>query len=305
MYYVLCIMETKKAKNKGQIVVLVLLLSLMGLTIGLSQVSRSLSDLKQVTYVDAGTKAFAAAEAALQYGLNQLTTVGTANCTEIPIKDVLFSTANFNNVTYKVCPNPATYAYFPAVPSDEVREIDLTNIDSSVRNVNIAWFNAANAAVNANTGLEVVVVDNNFTITRYVYNAYNITPTPPTGFNTSYSVGSCLNCFPSEVMTNISNGSSTGSDVLGSIQVGNPANPPYILLRIKPLANSLGTTDIVVVGYNNGGAIKSLGPTTYTVTATATTTNNTTKKLQVIKISPALPGVFDFAIFSRGSVSKN
>jgi hypothetical protein len=289
-------------KKRGQTVVLVLLLSLMGLTLGLSQVSRSLSDLKQVTYVDAGTKAFAGAEAGLQYALSNLTTkinnnesISTDCTTNIPATSALNLGSNFSSVTYTLCANSSATVFYPAVPSDEAREIDLSPAlgVNGVTGVNVAWYNATNS----NTALEIIaVVDNNFNLRRYFYD-----PTNPvgTGFLSSYQVGSggCTN-------TNLinSNGRCT------SPSAGSPAIPislpAYKLLRIKPLAGvNGGPTDIAVISF--GTTPRILGPATYTVSATATMVNGTVKKLEVIKTPPALPGVFDNGFFSSGSISKN
>jgi hypothetical protein len=284
-------------KKRGQTVVLVLLLSLMGLTLGLSQVSRSLSDLKQVTYVDAGTKAFAGAEAGLQYALSNLTTkinnnesISTDCTTNIPATSALNLGSNFSSVTYTLCANSSATVFYPAVPSDEAREIDLSPAlgVNGVTGVNVAWYNATNS----NTALEIIaVVDNNFNLRRYLYNPAG---SVGTGFTASYPVGSCTSLIHSS-------GRCTGSSASPAIPISLPA---YKLLRIKPLAGvNGGPTDIAVISF--GTTPRILGPATYTVSATATMVNGTVKKLEVIKTPPALPGVFDNGFFSSGSISKN
>ncbi|MBI3887452.1 LamG domain-containing protein [Candidatus Microgenomates bacterium] len=121
--------------RSGQITVIVLLLSLMGLTIGLSQISRSLSDLKQVSYVDSGTKAYAAAETGMQYALNQLTS-GTVYCpSDGTYKQVDLTNIRLGGISkleYRVCPTRAsgdlngTIAEYPATKADDVIQMDLT-----------------------------------------------------------------------------------------------------------------------------------------------------------------------------------
>ncbi len=100
--------------RKGQVTILALLIGLMGLTIGLSMASRSLSDFHQVTIVDQGTKALAAAEAGLQYALNQLNyNNASQNCTPSSVAslptNVVSSLANISGVNYNICFNTVNY----------------------------------------------------------------------------------------------------------------------------------------------------------------------------------------------------
>jgi len=115
-----------------------------------------------------------------------------------------------------------------------------------------------------------------------------------TGFTASYSAGNCTSLIDSS-------GRCTSSNTSSVIPINLSA---YKLLRIKPLAGvGGGTTDIAVI--SSGTTSWTLGPATYTVSATATMVNGTVKKLEVIKTPPALPGVFDNGFFSSGSISKN
>lgn len=270
--------------------VLVLLLSLMGLTIGLSQVSRSLSDLKQVSYVDFGTKAFFGAETGLQWGLKQLS-LDNINCSPGTnlVADLGMTIPGMKEVNITVCPSADTpRATFMGLVSDGVVQIDLTKMAPSATGIDVLWKNPSGAEISP---LEVIVVGSDGKIKRYVYNGTN---TDSTGFlasqvGSSCTTGSCnLNAFNS--------GRCTASRV--------PVTSADKILRVKPLAGSSGSTDIGLCGRSNTGAAN-LGSVNYTVTATATTNNNTQKKLQTIKVPAALPGIFDFALFSKGSIVKN
>lgn len=62
-----------RTSRQGQITLLVLLLGVLGLTVGLSGVSRSLQDAKQATQVNSGTRALAMAEAAVENRIAETT----------------------------------------------------------------------------------------------------------------------------------------------------------------------------------------------------------------------------------------
>lgn len=257
--------------NSGQITVLVILLGLMGLTVVLSIASRSLSEIKQVSYVDSGTKAFAGAEAGLQYGLNQLSALSTAPTTCMN-GNVNSLPTGINALSYSICPSPSSNSVkFSGVPSDSVVQVDLSTIAANTTSVAVVW-------PNSNAAMEVIDVDGNNRIIRGVYNQ-----------SVSLSFSPTISC-----------AATCGSGQCAVV----PVQGSQKLLRIKPLMGASSATDITVCGQDTNGNASSIGSPTYTITATATTADNTQKKVQVIKTLPALPSIFDYVIFTKGSISK-
>lgn len=261
--------------REGQITVLVLLLALMGLTVGLSQVSRSLSDLKQVTYVDAGTKAYAGAESGLQYALNQF---NSATDYSICVSGTDATLPNgISNISYQICGGTNDSFTMTPLHKDDVAAIDLSgkNIPAST-DWRIFWNDPAS--------LVITIIKNNGTLLRYAYN----------GINNSLNNG-----FVPSKAGNDAACEDTGSVYNNCATI--PSTSADVLIRVKALGND---TNLKFWAKKPGSSNPILISQTYTFTATATTPNGTKKRLQVVKTPPTMPGIFDYTIFSKGSVIK-
>lgn len=256
--------------RSGQITVLVLLLSLLGLTTALSVASRSLSDLKQVTQVDAGTKAFAAAEAGLQYGLNQLSVGGPATG---PVS-VPGATVN-----YRIDTSIGNVAFVPLANVDDVVQLNLSGVNSNTKFFDVFW--------QGNGQIEAIILDKNNSIRRLIFNAVG---TSGHSFSSAISTaGDTTNCLTGySGYTN-----STGDNIKFE------ANDKF--LRIKALTNS---TSVLICALTAGKSRIDMPTPITTVTATATTVNGTVKKLQVAKSPPTVPAIFDYVLYTGGSIVK-
>ena len=70
-------MEDKKQREqRGQVVVWIMLVSVVGLTLGLSIASRTLSNLRQSSELEGANRAFSAAEAGIERALYDLEQTG-------------------------------------------------------------------------------------------------------------------------------------------------------------------------------------------------------------------------------------
>jgi len=267
--------------RSGQITVLVLLLSLLGLTTALSVASRSLSDLKQVTRVDIGTKTFAAAEAGLEYALNDFSTNSTVKC--VTPQSAGLTIAGISSLTYTICANNSDYTTQLNVPKDDVSQTDFVGIPANLKTVDVLWSNSAASVL-------IDVVDNSNVVTRYYYN--------PVG-------------------TSISNGFATGVDVTSGCLTTTCNDPSFTswsgcapgipniqnvrLIRIKPVyANS----SVAICGRTAGNSPGRLNVQSVVITATATSTDGTVKKIQVVKVQPALSPIFDSVLYTGGTIVK-
>lgn len=269
---------------KGQVTILVLLLGLMGLTVALSSASRSLSDLKQVSYVDFGTKAFAAAEAGLQYGLNAFSgNPVLADCTPHDITGLTINGINTSagKFQYQICSNSQdnydTRALSLATPVQDgvVSVFFPNNITPTPKGYRVYWMNPAS--------VEIIIVNSagSVTVSRYAYKGSggygSGFPTAATG--ASCGDGSYDNC----------------------ADIGTYSNQD-IGIRVKPIGSA---SHIKVQMYKNGGGQQPrIGNVTFTVSAWAETTNGTKKKVQAVQSPPTMPSIFDYVLFSNSSISK-
>ncbi|MCL4390551.1 MAG: hypothetical protein M1484_03265 [Patescibacteria group bacterium] len=266
--------------KRGQIAILAILLGLVGLTISLSVASRSLSDLKQVTVVDQGTKALAAAEAGIQYGLNQLSQ-GSNSCT--PLAASGLSLNGIKGVQYTVCADTSSYGLMPAVAQDDVYQIDLSGLQPNVKSLAVLW-------KNPNAALEIIKIDKNNVLTRYIYDRSPDNSNPANNFATPMPGSACVSSGCAD--NSFNNGSCTGVAEI-------PFNNGDQLLRVKPLYAS---SDVAVCGFASGNSAVGLSLQNYQVTAIATTSGGVTKKVQSTLISGTLPTVFDSVIFNGGNL---
>lgn len=266
--------------RSGQITILVLLLSLLGLTTALSVASRSLSDLKQVTQVDVGTKAFAAAEAGLEFALNEFSRNFNPDCT---VQTANLTIPGISGINYTICPNSKDYASWTNVFKDDVFQVVFpTNNPNNLKSANVLWENPAAA-------IEIDVIDNGGTVSRYFSNP--VGSTTANGFATGSNVANCISSTCNDPAF-----SSWSSCVIGIANIDNAS-----MIRIKPLyANS----SVAICGQTAGGSPGRIPLQNYVITVTATSTNGTVRKIQVIKTPPVLPAIFDNVLYTSGSIVR-
>ncbi len=275
--------------REGQVALVALLLGILGLTVGLSVVSRSLSDLKQASTVDIGTKALAAADAGAEYGLYKLNQNGSAaiNCatslpnlvtTGSPPPLAKLASLQISSVTDEICYDNAAAGVDIGRLQDDVFQV---NFDPTAPpgKIDVLWNNSPS--------VEISALYSDYSVKRY---AYGVSGT--NNFSAGVNNPSCYNWCGASRIAN-ANCVGASSPIAGTNGAANLS-----LLRIKPIG---GNSDLQVC-LQSGSAIPAQS---YTVTAIATTTNNTVKKVKITRdISGTMPAAFDNVIFSSGSISK-
>ncbi len=291
------------AKQSGQITILVLLLSMLALVGGMSVASRSLSDLRQVSYVDFGTKALAAAEAGLQYAFsdsqNWVTDCSTAKT--VPVSLTGIQTQAQNGVTYKVCNVAKNSITVPNVQKDDVVQIDLTSANPNLNAFDISWRSGASIEI------EVVDKDNggNYYLRRYGYNPYN--QSRDNGFAQGLPGSSCIvSGRPASICDNSFGGVNDSCTGFGEFsyryKLADGATwATAQLVRIKPLYQA---SDLLLCAQTSGASQTGFGLQYYQVTAKAQALDGSTKKIQADYYPAALPAVFDNVLYSGGNINK-
>ena len=287
--------------QRGQVTILALLLGLLGLTIGLSVASRSLSDLRQVTVVDQGTKALAAAEAGVQYALNQLSSGAAPNCNPTAALSTSgISLSNISGVKYNVCSNTANFGVYPTVAQDEVVQVNIANQSSNVKGLSVLWRNPA-------ASVEIIKINVNQTTgavteVKYVYNGTSVSAN--NGFATSIAGSNCVRTSGNNLCADASFNSGSCAGYWGEIPYswsGGPGGGGDTYIRVKPMYAS---TDLAVCNTPAGNSTGGLALQFYQVTAVATTSGGITKKIQTSQVSSYLPSIFDNVIYSGGGLAK-
>ncbi|MDO8515417.1 MAG: pilus assembly PilX N-terminal domain-containing protein [bacterium] len=253
-------------KNSGQAAIFVLLVMLLGLTVGLSVMSRTLQDLKSTTTSDQSSRAFSAAEAGIESAL------ATADLSTIDYYHP--GTITINGVQTKYFATPKATQYMMTVSKDDVTQIDLrTGFTGGT--VKIYWKDPDPPRTNCvadDTGmaaLEISVYKQSpsdvYGVDKYAYNAYGC----------------------SLAGNSFSNGLLGGN--VGGIIYKSSTSPLILttdakLIRIRPIYNS---ADIAISGVpTQGYDIKSTG-----------TVNGIARAVQITKTKPSLPPLFDYVLF--------
>ncbi len=265
--------------NHGQIAVFVLLVMLMGLTVGLSITSRTIQDIRQSQISDQSSRAFTAAEAGIEEALS-LSQADLAGKVGTP-QPVDATVLGFNgNITYEVSQSSGNTYTVNGVKKDDVVSIDLGGLGGD--SITVFWNSSSEAPVSPyNCGVDnsgpssleltfyYLTTGGNYGVQKFAYNS-----------------SSCNSLGPINHFSQASAGSSNFNDKTDTLTIPSGSK---ILLRIRPIYRG---TSIMVQ------ATKDLPPQAYEITATATTSGGATRRVQVTKSAGTLPSIFDYVLFS-------
>jgi hypothetical protein len=265
-------------KNEnGQTIVIILLVMVVGLTIGLSMVSRSLTDLRISQQMEQSQRAFSGAEAGLEYALSQ-------GLQSIYQGGGQYSNPNIGgNVSYSgVIQQIGASSYElkgkAAVEQDDVAQINLDG--ATAGSITILWGEKGTSQVPASpcdigSGTFVASLELSFItqsgstygIQKYAYNACNALTNnfdPPTAVDAD----------------------ATYYAKIENISI--PANA--MILRIRPIYNK-ASIKIIPSGGN-------LPEQAYKLTVKGEAQGNVRAIEWQQPIKPALPAIFDYVIFN-------
>lgn len=280
-------MTSKKESSSGQVILIILLVMTVGITIGLSLVSRTVSDIKISSQIADSSKAFSAAEAGIEAALKGANVGGTA--------DLTLGGANATYLVSDAGNSDQPYTIYN-VAAGNSQTIWLTDHNSSGGiemppldvyngpNVDVCWGpRSGDAAPNPIPAVEVTLLyydeaDSGYKIAK---GAYDPSSTPRGGFGSADSTGSYCGSEDRKYHKQI---------VFSSDFSAPPGNTRYIFLRVNPLYNS---TDLVVDPQADLPAQGKL------ITSTGSTTTGVSRKLNVIQGYASLPSVFDYTLFTN------
>lgn len=277
----------KQSRQAGQIIVLLLLIMLVGLTIGLSITSRTLQQMKITSVSEQSSRAYSGAEAAIEAALKEdLSTVpaGWHSAGDLGSSVLLEA-----DVRYMV---EEEDEFILTVQRDEVAQVNLQGFTGN--QMDIYWVDRLDddenpAADPARASLEVTFIKNeagSYSLIRFALNADN---RPGNGF-TQPGGGTDSSDGVEVTVWGTSNCGSAGTygDYCNKAEIINLPGSELDVLRIKPFYNK------ATVWVTSGDPI----PTQlYTVSGEATTVADVTRRVEVVKAPPALPPIFDYVLF--------
>lgn len=266
-----------RRKQDGYIVIIVLLLTAVLLMLGLSLATRTTEEVYQSGQEADTTRVFNAAETGIEAALYQIETDPNLQFGETlgNIDDI----SNPDNLSTLLVQGEKADEFDISIPQGEVLTLEW-NISNSTK---IIWKHTGCTSAPA-----------------VIITLYNNT-SPPTAHHVAYNAAasSSTACSGGSNFTRAAFESGVGSSVtLPNTNVLFGVTPVAgSLIRIRPLyadanfriENSAATRIVSTATDNTGG----------------TTEGKETRKIEVIRTEPAAPSIFDYAVFSGGSLEKN
>ena len=304
------------SSQRGQILILFLLVLVLGLAIVLSVASRTVTDLRTSTTSDESNRAYFAAEAGLEEALQEIESTGSLS-TPLSLD---FNDINTTATTQVVAGTGEreVFVYPFPVERDDVAQVMMLNdpddfTDGWLGGELTIWWGTDPAGVNStNQAIEVSVLyhDGSFQITKFGFDP--ISGRIPD--NNFCSIGSGVtknssgdeftddasgttNTFYYSAAVNIRSGIISGCGP-GQHGPGIVAADP-VFLRVRPLYN----TDPIPVAVESNDSAFPLPNQAFEVESTGQTVSGVTRKIKASSLFPALPSIFDYVLFNAGSSS--
>ena len=265
--------------QKGQALLIVVLAMVVALTVGLSVVSRSVTNLKNSQQEIDSQQALSAAEAGVDQAIESGASVASGSFSVSTSYQTLLATVSGEtpfllNGNNKVSKDDAMYIWLTPYSFDSSKLFQ--DSDRWSGNLDLYWGNSITACNNA--ALEIAVVWNtraNPQVTRYAYDPCSPGRSSKNNFTQ-----------PNPVNESIS-GITLYNKVTISIQNG-------FLVRVVPL---YADSYVGALGTKNADS-PVLPPQGNIITSTGTTNNNVVEKLDVFQGYPEIPAeLFPFSLF--------
>ena len=308
--------EKPLRSQRGQILILFLLVLVLGLAIVLSDASRTITDLRTSTTSDESNRAYFAAEAGLEEALQEIESTGSLS-TPLSLD---FNDINTTATTQIVAGTGEREVFvypFPVERDDVAQVMMLNDPDDFTDGWNgselTIWWGTNPAGINArNQAIEVSVLyhDGNFKITKFGFDPLNrgnsFCFSAPgvtehlSGQGVEDDVTGVGNTFYYSAVVNIRSGNvaSCGVGQHGP-GIGPAGSSDPVFLRIRPLYN----TDPIPVAVESPSGGPKLPNQAFDVESTGQTVSGVTRKIKASSLFPALPAFFDYVLFNAGDSS--
>lgn len=258
-------------RQSGQAVLLLLLVIAVALGLGLSIISQSTTDVRISQQEQNAARVFNAAEAGIEEALQQINSVPLGTDLTLSVNDipVEYRVTGKNLLETQIKENETAQVLLDN--SNNVLQIEWIDSGSLAENPgNCVGVTAASGQTAAS--LLITVVQTDYGVRRYGLNACDLT-----------------------AANNLENVSAGGSDsFLRSYSI--PVTPADDLVRIRSVYN---LTSLRVTGANP------LPNQAYLINSSAQLVNTQeAKAIEVTRLEPAAPSIFDFVLFSGGDLVK-
>lgn len=257
-------------KSSGQAVLLILLVVVVALGLGLSIISQSTTDIRISQQEQESARAFNAAEAGIEDALKQITTVALDTPQSLAVGNI--------PVEYTVTDRDFLEAQFKENESAQLI------LDGNVNTLTIEWVDEASGEENPNncTGVSaasgqtaasllISVIKSNYQVRRYGINACSLNSSNNLTNVTAVGSGRYLRKYT--------------LNILAADEI----------VRIRPLYN---VTSLRVTASNP------LPTQAFLINSSAQVETQESKAIEVTRLEPGTPSIFDYVLFSGGGLVK-
>lgn len=276
-------------KSEGQALLIILLIMAVALTIGLSVISRSITDIKISQQTEEAARAFSAAEA----GIEEALVTGQSNLNPIPFE----TGATYQTEVAGLGEGQTEYAFPGEFGTDEIQTLWLADYKTlggvyAGDQLRIVWGKSGSSESPA---IEVSIYykdGTNYKVGRFALDSTTRTP------DDKFCRPDGTNC-PASVTSFTTAGESVGEKTFkfgATLDISDFNNPQTLLFARLRLfyssdKHSLGAKAFGSSFPSQGTEVESTG-----------TAGTSTRKVKVVRFHPAPPAIFDFAIYSGGSL---
>jgi Tfp pilus assembly protein PilX len=289
--------------QKGQAVIILLLIMLVSLTIGLAITQRSLTDISTSNKGEESSRAFSAAEA----GIEQALQTGLAPNADLNLGNSASANVTFSNALPS-CGDTTVALEYPPIGRETVAQLWLTSQSSSCpgnyggTSLRVYFGNSSVGADSAETpALEVNVITQVAGV--YTSNKYFYDPVPAVN---RASIRGADNGFtdPGCSVANRPSVKTTRSDTNQTFRCTATVPPSgsltgLVMVRARILYSSTPQS----VAFGPVGAGVSIPSQAKIITSTGSS-GQVQRKVQVFQLPKVVPQIFDYAVFSNGPIQK-
>jgi len=299
--------------ERGQIILILILVMTVALAIGLSVVQKSLVDISTASKVEQSSRAFSAAEAGIEKALQSTTYL---NCTDC--QSFTDNSSAIKNITDQgslpavpTAPNRQSALEFPPFAKEDVIQVWLADPTASLPNctggtsnvcytqptLDVYWGNSLQDKAALELTLVYYGTDSKYRSRRWYLDQIN----RPNGF---CQITSC-NGYPlgsNNYQCNLTLGNSAISCANGA-SINNTALPSGMMLFRARLLYNITSQPLAVQAVGTCGKDCSLPSQAREIISTGVS-GETQRRVKLFQQDSVVPPYFDYAIFSAGPINK-
>lgn len=291
--------------QKGQIILVLILIMTVALAIGLSIVQKSLVNVSTASKVEQSSRAFSAAEAGVEKALKGDTTLQSFSGSLSSIKEI--TDTGLKPAVAAAGTRQAVFEIESPLAKEDIAHVWLADLNSSSnppaafydppspnpRTLDVYWGNSSTDK--AALELTLVYFDGtSYKSRKWYLDDISATRNPPNGFDTV----SCPGTY--QFGTNTYQCKKTLGDGTGVNNASLPSG--LMLIRARLLYNTTPQLFAVQAAGTCGSAC-SLPPQARTIFSTGSS-GETQRRIKVFQKNKVVPQFFDYAIFSAGEITK-